>query len=176
MGAVIITALDEVAWLLNLRGGDVDYNPVFISYVIVTPDSATLYVDSAKVHSSLTCCGLSTCSHRSHSCMRNQQHEISPSMCNDSPLSLPGTIRCNGAVLLSQVTSEVAEHLADSSVTVQPYDKVLEDVEAAAEAGTRIWMDPSQVSREDASAAKPHLKFSCIKTSKRSSRLDASSW
>ena len=48
-GAVIITALDEVAWLLNLRGADVDYNPIFISYIIVTPDAATLYIDSAKV-------------------------------------------------------------------------------------------------------------------------------
>lgn len=44
-----------------------------------------------------------------------------------------------------QVTTEVAEHLADAAVTVQPYEKVLEDIEAAAEAGTRIWMDPSQV-------------------------------
>ena len=49
VGALIVTALDEVAWLLNLRGGDVAYNPIFISYVIVTPDTATLYVDSAKV-------------------------------------------------------------------------------------------------------------------------------
>jgi hypothetical protein len=47
---------------------------------------------------------------------------------------------------LVQVTTEVAEHLADAAVTVQPYEKVLEDVEAAAEAGTRIWMDPSQAS------------------------------
>lgn len=61
VGAVIITALDEVAWLLNLRGGDVEYNPVFISYVIVTPDAATLYVDSAKV-------GLCSC--------RNSQHSL----------------------------------------------------------------------------------------------------
>jgi Creatinase/Prolidase N-terminal domain len=52
VGALIVTALDEVAWLLNLRGGDVAYNPIFISYVIVTPDTATLYVDSAKVR----CC------------------------------------------------------------------------------------------------------------------------
>lgn len=51
VGAVIITALDEVAWLLNLRGGDVDYNPIFISYAIVTPEAATLYIDSAKVSS-----------------------------------------------------------------------------------------------------------------------------
>lgn len=49
VGALIVTALDEVAWLLNLRGGDVAYNPIFISYVIVTPDTAALYVDSAKV-------------------------------------------------------------------------------------------------------------------------------
>ena len=49
VGAVLITALDEVAWLLNLRGADVDYNPIFISYVIVTPDAATLYLDTNKV-------------------------------------------------------------------------------------------------------------------------------
>lgn len=48
-GAVAVTMLDEVAWLLNLRGGDVAYNPVFLSYVLVTTDSATLYVDAAKV-------------------------------------------------------------------------------------------------------------------------------
>ena len=47
---------------------------------------------------------------------------------------------------LVQVTTEVAEHLADAAVTVQPYEKVIEDIEAAAEAGTRIWMDPSQAS------------------------------
>ena len=59
VGALIVTALDEVAWLLNLRGGDVAYNPIFISYVIVTPDTATLYVDSAKV----CCCAFVTSLH-----------------------------------------------------------------------------------------------------------------
>lgn len=48
-GALLVTALDEVAWLLNLRGGDVSHNPVFISYAIVTANSAALYVDAAKV-------------------------------------------------------------------------------------------------------------------------------
>jgi Xaa-Pro aminopeptidase len=38
-----------VAWLFNLRGGDVPYNPVFLSYGVVTAEGATLYVDSAKV-------------------------------------------------------------------------------------------------------------------------------
>ncbi|KAL0020575.1 hypothetical protein WJX77_005157 [Trebouxia sp. C0004] len=48
-GALLVTALDEVAWLLNLRGGDVTYNPVFVSYVIVEHQTATLFVDQQKV-------------------------------------------------------------------------------------------------------------------------------
>ena len=48
-GALLATALDEVAWLLNLRGGDVPYNPVFVSYVLLTAETAALYVDAAKV-------------------------------------------------------------------------------------------------------------------------------
>lgn len=43
------TPADEVAWLFNLRGGDVPYNPVFLSYGVVTQEGATLYVDPAKV-------------------------------------------------------------------------------------------------------------------------------
>ena len=46
---LLVTALDEVAWLLNLRGGDVAHNPVFLAYVMVTEQDATLYVDQKKV-------------------------------------------------------------------------------------------------------------------------------
>lgn len=45
---LIVTGLDEVAWLLNLRGGDVDYNPVFWGYVTVTTSAATLYVNNTR--------------------------------------------------------------------------------------------------------------------------------
>ncbi|KAL4428500.1 hypothetical protein ABPG75_002589 [Micractinium tetrahymenae] len=48
-GALLVTMLDEVAWLFNLRGGDVPYNPVFISYGVVTAEGAALYVDAGKV-------------------------------------------------------------------------------------------------------------------------------
>ena len=41
--------MDEVAWLFNLRGSDVECNPVFFSYAIVTLDQTTLYVDHAKL-------------------------------------------------------------------------------------------------------------------------------
>lgn len=45
----LISSLDDLAWLTNLRGSDVDYNPVFLAHMIVTADKATLYIDSAKV-------------------------------------------------------------------------------------------------------------------------------
>lgn len=46
---LVITMLDEVAWLLNLRGSDVSYNPVFVSYAMVTKEGAAVYLDGGKV-------------------------------------------------------------------------------------------------------------------------------
>lgn len=42
--AILLTALDEIAWLLNVRGGDMEYNPVVISYLLVTREKAIWYV------------------------------------------------------------------------------------------------------------------------------------
>ncbi|PKU88105.1 aminopeptidase P2 [Dendrobium catenatum] len=47
--ATVISMLDEVAWLLNLRGSDVPHSPVFYSYLVVSYTSATLFVDANKV-------------------------------------------------------------------------------------------------------------------------------
>lgn len=41
---LLVTALDEIAWLLNLRGNDVEYTPVFLAYMLVTQESAVLCV------------------------------------------------------------------------------------------------------------------------------------
>lgn len=46
----VVSMLDEIAWLFNLRGNDIPYNPVFFSYAIVTPTSATLYIDDSKLN------------------------------------------------------------------------------------------------------------------------------
>lgn len=51
---MLVTALDDIAWLLNLRGNDIDYNPVFFSYVILHKDAAgsvkvDLFIDADKV-------------------------------------------------------------------------------------------------------------------------------
>lgn len=45
----IISSLDDVAWTLNLRGSDVQSNPVFLAYVVLTKNEAKLYVDLEKL-------------------------------------------------------------------------------------------------------------------------------
>lgn len=46
----IIASLDDVCWLLNVRGDDVDFFPLLLSYAIVTMDSVELYVDDSKLN------------------------------------------------------------------------------------------------------------------------------
>ncbi|EEP79358.1 hypothetical protein UREG_04204 [Uncinocarpus reesii 1704] len=46
---MIISMLDEVAWLLNLRGADIPFNPVFFAYAVVTHSAVELYIDSSKL-------------------------------------------------------------------------------------------------------------------------------
>lgn len=45
----IISSLDDVAWTLNLRGSDVQSNPVFLGYIILTKNEAKLFVDLEKL-------------------------------------------------------------------------------------------------------------------------------
>jgi Xaa-Pro aminopeptidase len=47
--AFVVSMLDEIAWLFNLRGSDIPYNPVFFSYALITPSKATLYIDESKL-------------------------------------------------------------------------------------------------------------------------------
>jgi Xaa-Pro aminopeptidase len=49
----IISTVDDIAWLLNLRGGDVNYNPVFLAHLLVGPERATLFVSEAKIDAPL---------------------------------------------------------------------------------------------------------------------------
>lgn len=86
---LIVTALDEVAWLLNLRGADVDYNPVFWAFVVVTLEHAILYVNSMRF------------------------------------------------------SEGVDNHLADSNVSVQPYETLYSDLANWVWTDTdKIWIDP----------------------------------
>lgn len=45
----LVTALDDIAWLLNLRGQDIQCNPVFLSYVLIQPESVVFFVDDSRI-------------------------------------------------------------------------------------------------------------------------------
>ncbi len=52
--AMVVSALDEIAWLLNIRGNDVEYNPVVISYLVVEQQKCTLFVLPEKITREVT--------------------------------------------------------------------------------------------------------------------------
>ncbi|XP_041875216.1 xaa-Pro aminopeptidase 1 isoform X2 [Corvus kubaryi] len=45
----VVTALDEVAWLFNLRGSDVEYNPVFFAYAVIGMNTIRLFIDGDRM-------------------------------------------------------------------------------------------------------------------------------
>lgn len=47
---MLISALDDIAWTLNLRGTDVHCVPIFVSYLLISSQQVSLYVDSAKIN------------------------------------------------------------------------------------------------------------------------------
>ncbi|WP_104385053.1 aminopeptidase P family protein [Sphingobacterium sp. HMA12] len=47
--AHLISSLDDLAWLLNIRGQDVPCNPVVLGFVLITADTATLYIEPSKL-------------------------------------------------------------------------------------------------------------------------------
>ena len=46
---MLVSALDDIAWTLNLRGADVHCNPVFVSYLLIESDKVSLFVDDNKL-------------------------------------------------------------------------------------------------------------------------------
>ncbi len=45
----LISTLDDIAWTFNLRGSDIEFNPVFIAYALIGPEKAVLFIDSDKL-------------------------------------------------------------------------------------------------------------------------------
>ena len=48
-----ISTVDDIAWLFNLRGADVSYNPVFLAHALLDPQGVTLFVGEGKIDASL---------------------------------------------------------------------------------------------------------------------------
>ena len=47
---MLVSALDDIAWLTNLRGSDVHCTPVFVAYMLVMPDKAVLFADKHRMN------------------------------------------------------------------------------------------------------------------------------
>ena len=50
---MLVASLDDIAWMLNLRGSDVHCNPVFVSYLLISSTKVTLFIDKKKLSSSV---------------------------------------------------------------------------------------------------------------------------
>lgn len=48
-GGMLVSALDDIAWILNMRGDDVHCNPVFVAYLLIDGDDTLLYIDKEKL-------------------------------------------------------------------------------------------------------------------------------
>lgn len=46
---LLITTLDDIAWLFNLRGSDIECNPVFLAYALISPEHITLFVNQERI-------------------------------------------------------------------------------------------------------------------------------
>ena len=51
--AHVLTTLDDICWILNIRGNDVKYSPLILSYAIITMDEMALYIDERKLDDSM---------------------------------------------------------------------------------------------------------------------------
>ena len=49
----VVSTVDDIAWITNLRGSDVSYNPVFLAHLLLTPARATLFVPEGKIDATL---------------------------------------------------------------------------------------------------------------------------
>jgi len=48
-----VSTVDDIAWITNLRGADVDYNPVFLAHLLIAKDGATLFTGAGKIDAAL---------------------------------------------------------------------------------------------------------------------------
>uniref|UniRef100_A0A9J2PEC9 Aminopeptidase P N-terminal domain-containing protein n=1 Tax=Ascaris lumbricoides TaxID=6252 RepID=A0A9J2PEC9_ASCLU len=67
--SAIFTALDDIVWLLNIRGADIPYNPLVFSILVFTPKETHLFIDTRKLNSELK-------QHLSHVCLHEYDDAI----------------------------------------------------------------------------------------------------
>jgi len=103
--AHVITMLDAIAWLFNIRGNDINYNPLVISYAIITQEQALLFIDKNKI------------TEKDYPYLKEQNIEIKPYKNFQSALNL-----IQGNVLLDPLTASwwVQQQLTQATIFLQP--------------------------------------------------------
>lgn len=121
----VLTSLDDIAWLLNIRGNDIMYNPVVLSYAMVTMDQLYLYINpdvlQGKVYPYLKDEG------------KNSAEEYPES----------GEHINAGEYPESGEQISVREYLEDIGVTIMPYDRIYDMVEKLRD--TRVLLEKGRV-------------------------------
>ena len=119
---MVVCALDEVAWLLNLRGSDIQYNPVFLSYVVIK---------RIQSRSSMEPDTPSTAGHRS---------STSTTASSDPTAGSAVTLYTNA----DRMEPEALSTLDLIGVHILPYEAVFDDLQGEIDAGERVWIEPSR--------------------------------
>ena len=114
--ALVVTALDEIAWLLNLRGSDVEYNPVFLSFLLLTLTDATLYVDGSKITAEVKAHLGDAVTVKEYSAFLSSLPALLPQLSASSRVLLDAN-RCNQAIYAAFPDSSLVL-LADSPITL----------------------------------------------------------
>jgi Xaa-Pro aminopeptidase len=108
--AHIVATLDDIAWILNLRGTDVAYNPVFLAYLTVTATETTLYTDAQRISSDVA-------EHLARCGVTLAPYESFESAC----ASLPGPVLLDP----SRVSWAISEATGSTPVLEQPQPSVM---------------------------------------------------
>ncbi|KAL9241759.1 hypothetical protein vseg_015828 [Gypsophila vaccaria] len=112
--SIVITALDEVAWLYNIRGSDVSYNPVVHAFAVVTIGAAFFYVEQRKLSSEV------------HSYLKENKIEVRDYAAVSSDVELLSS---------NQLDSYLSSDTGSESTVERKEDEFGND-------GHVIWMDP----------------------------------
>lgn len=137
--ALVVTALDEVAWLLNMRGSDVECNPVFFGFVIVTAAPKGAAASEATSSSSSAAASASSSGEVSINPSTDGAYVFLPPGKLDIPAKSDGP---------PSKGPSPREHMAACGVQVHEYEQVYGVVESIARwctaaSPSKLWIDPN---------------------------------
>jgi Xaa-Pro aminopeptidase len=138
--AQVISALDEVAWLLNIRGGDVQCSPVAIAYAVVTLSTVLLFIDSrkltAEVRAHLIAAGVQL----------EQYEQLIPYLddCLQPDAAATATAAASADATASETT--IANAAAAAAAAAAADATVNDNATAAVEQCSSVLLDPAQTS------------------------------